>query len=315
MGSADGAQRCTSDLRRLSGLLRVCEVELVLLDGNGPSATVHSVVHDEALFCTIKTGFAGRGRFTLPVDWCLLACVQQTDESASWCHGAPLSSGSLVTLAAEGQGDFVLSAGSALTLVLLPLARLPPNPGPLPPGENAARGPASGQLQLPPGHPLQQFYAGLGARIAAGGAAMAGLRLDELLADHQGCMASAGPHDRAVSGRGRQTHYRLLRRAEDFMRANLRHNLYINEICDAAGVSERALRYAFDDLLGISPNRYLSLLRLCAACRGLSSAEAGRTSVKAIALSCGLWDLSRFAENYRRVFGELPRDTLLRYSD
>jgi AraC family ethanolamine operon transcriptional activator len=34
--------------------------------------------------------------------------------------------------------------------------------------------------------------------------------------------------------------------------------------------------------------------------------------VKAIALSCGLWDLSRFADNYRKVFGELPRDTLMR---
>ena len=26
----------------------------------------------------------------------------------------------------------------------------------------------------------------------------------------------------------------------------------------------------------------------------------------------GLWDLSRFAEQYRRVFGESPRDTLIR---
>jgi AraC family ethanolamine operon transcriptional activator len=56
------------------------------------------------------------------------------------------------------------------------------------------------------------------------------------------------------------------------------------------------------------------MLRLCTACRSLSSADAGRRSVKAIALSCGLWDLSRFAENYRRVFGELPRDTLMRQS-
>ncbi len=77
------------------------------------------------------------------------------------------------------------------------------------------------------------------------------------------------------------------------MRLNLRRNIYMNEICDAAGVSERGLRYAFEDLFGTSPNRYLSMLRLCAACRSLSMADSSRRSVKAIALSCGLWDLSR----------------------
>nr|WP_241895523.1 helix-turn-helix domain-containing protein [Stenotrophomonas maltophilia] len=104
----------------------------------------------------------------------------------------------------------------------------------------------------------------------------------------------------------------IAQRAENFMRLNLRRNIYMNEICDAAGVSERGLRYAFEDLFGTSPNRYLSMLRLCAACRSLSMADSSRRSVKAIALSCGLWDLSRFADNYRKVFGELPRDTLMR---
>jgi AraC family ethanolamine operon transcriptional activator len=115
-----------------------------------------------------------------------------------------------------------------------------------------------------------------------------------------------------VCSRGRRTHYLILQRAENFMRANLRRDIYLNEMCDAAGVSERALRYVFDDLLGTSPNRYLSMLRLCTACRCLSMADASRRSVKSVALSCGLWDLSRFADNYRRIFGELPRDTLLR---
>lgn len=118
--------------------------------------------------------------------------------------------------------------------------------------------------------------------------------------------------DRPGCSRARRTHYLIAQRAENFMRLNLRRNIYMNEICDAAGVSERGLRYAFEDLFGTSPNRYLSMLRLCAACRSLSMADSSRRSVKAIALSCGLWDLSRFADNYRKVFGELPRDTLMR---
>jgi AraC family ethanolamine operon transcriptional activator len=83
-------------------------------------------------------------------------------------------------------------------------------------------------------------------------------------------------------------------------------------MCNAAEVSERALRYAFEDMLGISPNRYLSMLRLCTACRSLAASDVSRRSVKSVALSCGLWDLSRFADSYRRVFGELPHDTLMR---
>jgi AraC family ethanolamine operon transcriptional activator len=54
------------------------------------------------------------------------------------------------------------------------------------------------------------------------------------------------------------------------------------------------------------------MLRLSTACRSLSLSDASRRSVKSVALSCGLWDLSRFADHYRRVFGELPRDTLMR---
>jgi AraC family ethanolamine operon transcriptional activator len=103
-----------------------------------------------------------------------------------------------------------------------------------------------------------------------------------------------------------------VQRVEQFMRINLRNDIYINEMCHAAEVSERALRYAFDDLLGISPNRYLTMLRLCTACRSLASSDVSRRSVKSVALSCGLWDLSRFADSYRRVFGELPHDTLMR---
>ena len=59
-----------------------------------------------------------------------------------------------------------------------------------------------------------------------------------------------------------------------YMRANLRRDIYSQELCQAAGASERGLRYAFDDLLGIPPNRYLAMLRLCTAHRSLVTAEA-----------------------------------------
>lgn len=96
------------------------------------------------------------------------------------------------------------------------------------------------------------------------------------------------------------------------MRKHMRRDIYMQELCNAACISERSLRNVFDDLLGIPPNRYLSMLRLCTAYRSLTQADVGRRSVRSIALSCGFWDLSRFAEHYRYMFGELPRATLTR---
>jgi AraC family ethanolamine operon transcriptional activator len=300
------------DLIGLGGLLRVCDIELVLLDDNGPRAAVTSHVHGEALFCTIKTGFAVRGRFMLPLDWCLLGYVHRTDDAVSWCHGAMLASGSVLTLMPDGVSEFVLSANSWITVVMVPVKRVRQKFNEL----HLSDRPGHALALLNPGaaHPLRRYYGELQQRMVEGASSMLDLQLDEVMDQHLRGILDTGPLDRAVKGRGRRGHYMILRKAEDFMRMNLRQNIYMTEICAAAGVSERALRYAFDDMLGISPNRYLSMLRLCTACRSLSSADAGRRSVKAIALSCGLWDLSRFAENYRRVFGELPRDTLMRQS-
>ncbi len=286
MGSADGARGGASDLSSLARLLPGCEVELVLLDGSSPGATVHRVIHEDALLCSLQTGFPCRGRFVLPADRWLFARLQHTDESVSWCQGAPLSNGSLLTLAPGAEADFVLSGGSTIVWVSLPQSHWQATHARAQPVAPDAQ---FGHLHLPIDHPLQRFYAELGERICSGNAAKSGLSLPRLVEHHRHAMAHAGAHGRAVSGRGRRTHYKMLRRAEDYLRANLRHNLYINDICNVAGVSERALRYAFDDLLGMSPNRYLSMLRLCAAYRGLAAADPQRSSVKAIALSCGLW--------------------------
>lgn len=301
------------DLATLGGVLRVCDVELVLLDGNGPRAAISSRVHDEALYCTLSTGFQARGRFMLPPDWALLGYIHDTDPDQSWCHGIPLAPGMVITVMPDGISEFALSANTSITLVLMATSRLQRKLTEL------------SLLSTPPsGHALSLFSVGDGSVLARHYAqlrdildnddmpALAAQGSASLLHEHVQALLAASPADQPSNTRARRTHYLIVQRAENFMRLNLRRNIYMTEICDAAGVSERGLRYAFDDLFGISPNRYLSMLRLCAACRSLSMADSGRRSVKAIALSCGLWDLSRFADNYRKVFGELPRDTLMR---
>ncbi|KAF1016805.1 MAG: HTH-type transcriptional activator RhaS [Stenotrophomonas maltophilia] len=308
-----GEELRSVDLATLGGILRVCDVELLLLDGNGPRAALNSRVHDEALFCAVTCGFQCRSCFMLPPDWALLGYIHATDENASWCHGVPLMAGMVITVLPEGISEFTLSPGSQLTLMLVPLARVQRTLAEL----SLLRTPPAGQalnlFNLPAGDaPLSSHYRHLHETLVQGGTVLQADEAQQLLHEHIQALLAAGPADRPTFSRSRRTHYLIAQRAENFMRLNLRHNIYMNEICDAAGVSERGLRYAFEDLFGVSPNRYLSMLRLCAACRSLSMADAHRRSVKAIALSCGLWDLSRFADNYRKVFGELPRDTLMR---
>ena len=56
--------------------------------------------------------------------------------------------------------------------------------------------------------------------------------------------------------------------------------------------------------------RYLKLRRLNQAHRELRAARGTAASITAIALGVGIYDLGRFAGEYRAVFGELPSETL-----
>lgn len=312
---AEQAALRTFDLATLGGVLRVCELEMVLLDGNGPRAAIQSHVHDQSLFCTATCGFQFRGRFMLPQDWCLLGFIHETDAGQSWCHGVSLGAGMALTVMPEGISEFAFSAGTRLSLLLTPLRRMEAKLTELSLRSNLPSGQALSLFKADAGDGaswVAQCYAQFPAWLGQPAAGLPADAVDTVLHAHVQALLGAEASERPGSTRARRAHYLIAQRAENFMRQNLRRYIYMHEICDAAGVSERALRYAFEDLFGTSPNRYLSMLRLCAACRGLSMADATRKSVKAVALSCGLWDLSRFADNYRRVFGELPRETLMR---
>ncbi|TAA46219.1 helix-turn-helix domain-containing protein [Pseudoxanthomonas winnipegensis] len=307
------------DLAALAGLLKVCDLDVVLLDRQGACPGVATSVDEDALIYAITNAFTFRGRFTLPPDWCLFGYVHHTDPSASWCHGVSMDTGMVVTVLPGASSEFVLSADSRLTLVLIPLSALKQRLSELGLGASL---PTIGQyvrLFRPSGDATARRLEQLATRLAQwsreSGPQETSDRLEGASAyvrAHLMAKFSATPDDRPRCSRGRLMHYRILRRAEDFMRLHMHRNVYMQEICNNVGVSERTLRYAFDELLGISPNRYLSMLRLCTANRSLSASDASRHSVKSIALNCGLWDLSKFAGKYRRIFGELPSDTLLR---
>jgi AraC family ethanolamine operon transcriptional activator len=104
----------------------------------------------------------------------------------------------------------------------------------------------------------------------------------------------------------------LVGRATTLISHNLGEPLRIGDVCRTLRISDRTLRAAFRDVVGMSPKRYVTMQRLGAAHDALRLALLGQTTVTDIALSVGFLELGRFAARYRRAFGEAPSQTLRR---
>ena len=113
----------------------------------------------------------------------------------------------------------------------------------------------------------------------------------------------------AVQDRAKLPATRLVRQCEEYLESHLHLPVYIAELCTLTGASERTLRNAFHTVYGVGPTRYLVQRRLAMARRALRHAQPGDT-VTAIATRNGLWDLGRFAADYRTLYGEPPSTTL-----
>jgi transcriptional regulator GlxA family with amidase domain len=102
----------------------------------------------------------------------------------------------------------------------------------------------------------------------------------------------------------------LVTRVMEVLRDNIGEPVTVAELSRMAGVSERTLRAAFHDVLGLSPKQYDITERLRAARAALSAADPETTTVTDIAMTYGFFELGRFAGRYRDVFGEVPSRTL-----
>jgi AraC family ethanolamine operon transcriptional activator len=107
---------------------------------------------------------------------------------------------------------------------------------------------------------------------------------------------------------------RVVDRIREYLFANVHDPPSIADLCRHAGVSRRTLQACFRDAVGLTPSQYLRMLRLNAVHRELRAlAAAGQPiSIGDVAAQWGFWHWSRFTENYRQLFGELPSQTVQR---
>jgi AraC-like DNA-binding protein len=101
---------------------------------------------------------------------------------------------------------------------------------------------------------------------------------------------------------------RYVRRALDYIRANVDQPIDIDDIARNAACSPRRLQLAFRAQFGLTPIAFLKEERLQLAERRLRTGEYG--DVTSLALSLGFSNLGRFAGEFRQKFGVLPSEIL-----
>jgi AraC-like DNA-binding protein len=102
-----------------------------------------------------------------------------------------------------------------------------------------------------------------------------------------------------------------VRRAEEFIAANWNQPITVEGLAKAVGASVRTIFRCFKQSRGFGPMVFVKQLRLAHARELLNRGDAS-TTVTGTALLCGFHNLSHFAVDYRRVFGERPSETLNR---
>ncbi|HEU5161484.1 MAG TPA: helix-turn-helix transcriptional regulator [Streptosporangiaceae bacterium] len=108
----------------------------------------------------------------------------------------------------------------------------------------------------------------------------------------------------------RDAHPHMLRRAIAFIDDHADTSITVADIAAAVRVSVRSLQYAFRRHLSTTPLGYLQQARLAHAHADLRAADAGHTTVTAIAARWGFFHPGRFAHAYRTAYGYPPADTL-----
>ena len=101
------------------------------------------------------------------------------------------------------------------------------------------------------------------------------------------------------------------RRAAAFIEAHADQPVTMAEIAAAAGVTARALQYAFRRHYGTTPTGYLRQVRLDRAHQELRTADpAAGLTVQKVARRWGWSDSSKFTAAYQQQYGQVPSRTL-----
>jgi len=147
-------------------------------------------------------------------------------------------------------------------------------------------------------HP--QFESSLGATVASA----------ELLELGALILGRGQLRDLDPAGRRKIPREEIVRRSKELLEKREGEYVSVTDLVAATRVSQRTLRTAFNETFGVGPLRYLQLRNLHRIRRALRAAEPDETTVAEVLVQHGEWQFGRCAARYKRLFGELPSDTL-----
>lgn len=136
--------------------------------------------------------------------------------------------------------------------------------------------------------------------------AFCGLLLDSFL----DAFIAAKPID--LNGHGALARRRrLVTRTEEYVVAHIDESIRLKKLCRDVGASARTLEYAFKGVYGKGVMDSLRTFRLNEVRKKLlRSGHDVSTTVTSAAMDWGFWHLGEFSAAYKRLFGELPSETL-----
>ncbi|TCK20690.1 AraC family transcriptional regulator [Pseudonocardia endophytica] len=122
--------------------------------------------------------------------------------------------------------------------------------------------------------------------------------------------AGRHPYSDELSEPGTAARAVRLRPVLNHMEQHVDRPLTPQDLARVGCMSVRTLHATFQQELGCSPMTHLRRLRLGHVREELLRGDPGTVRVTDVALRWGFFHQSRFAQQYRERFGELPRDTL-----
>jgi AraC family ethanolamine operon transcriptional activator len=135
---------------------------------------------------------------------------------------------------------------------------------------------------------------------------------DRLLHTCVETILSADPSEARKIQQRLRHRFALIRRADTAIRQMVGGKYSSERLCRAIGVSERNLQIQFKEALGISPNTWHQRLALNRIRTRLLQGASRPGEVARLALDHGFDHLGRFSQDYRKLFGEPPSQTLRR---
>ena len=111
-------------------------------------------------------------------------------------------------------------------------------------------------------------------------------------------------------GRHALSRVQITRSALQILEEYSDEQISVGRLANMIGISERTLRTTFEEYFGVGPTRFLKVRTLHQARKLLKRADPHATNVTEIAVGLGIWELGRFARDYKLLFDEFPSETL-----